>query len=81
MTTLDTLATNACTTVMALRLTPREAAWLRAVGLAEGARVTLLRRAPFKGPLHVRIDGGTELAIDFGLARSIDVSPPAPEPA
>lgn len=63
---------------MALRLTPREAAWLRAVGLAEGASVTLLRRAPFSGPLHLRIDGGTELAVDCTLARAIDVSPTAP---
>jgi ferrous iron transport protein A len=54
----------------------REAAWLRAIGLGEGKTVTLLRRAPFGGPLHVRVSGGAELAVDRDLARKVEVESP-----
>jgi ferrous iron transport protein A len=50
------------------------AAWLRAVGMHEDAEVTVLRRAPFGGPIHLRsIDGG-EFAIHRDLARCIFVA-------
>jgi len=51
------------------------AAWLRAVGMHEGAEVTVLRRAPFGGPLHLRSSDGGEFAIHRALARCIEVSP------
>jgi ferrous iron transport protein A len=50
------------------------AKYLRAVGIEEGVRVRVLRRAPFGGPLHVRTSSGAELALDRDLARSIEVA-------
>jgi ferrous iron transport protein A len=58
------------------------AAWLRAVGMHEDAEVTVLRRAPFGGPMHLRTSDGGEFAIHRGLARCIHVAlvddPPGP---
>ena len=75
MTTLATLDVGATGSVKALRLQEREATWLRAVGLFEGVEVTLLRRAPLGGPLHLRISTGSELALDRELARSVELAP------
>jgi ferrous iron transport protein A len=49
------------------------AAWLRAVGMHEGAEVTVLRKAPFGGPIHLRSSDGGEFAIHRDLARCIQV--------
>ena len=49
------------------------AAWLRAVGMHENAEVTVLRRAPFGGPIHLRSHDGGEFAIHRDLARCIHV--------
>lgn len=57
-----------------------DAAWLAAVGLAVGDEVTVLRRAPFGGPLHVRTGAGGEFAIDRALAARIEVASVADEP-
>jgi len=43
---------------------------MKALGLTPGRQVTLLRRAPFGGPLHLRI-GPTELMIRRIDARAI----------
>ncbi|WP_437608036.1 FeoA family protein [Sorangium sp. So ce834] len=51
------------------------AGWLGAMGLGPGQTLTLIRRAAFGGPLHVRTGSGGELAINAGLARSILVAP------
>jgi ferrous iron transport protein A len=56
------------------------AAWLRAVGLREGAEITVLRRAPFGGPIHVRTSDGGEFALNRDLARSVAVSPLPEDP-
>jgi ferrous iron transport protein A len=50
------------------------AAWLRAVGLSEGAEVTVLRRAPFGGPIHIRTSDGGEFAVHRDLARSVTIA-------
>jgi ferrous iron transport protein A len=50
------------------------AAWLRAVGMHEEAEVTVLRRAPFGGPIHLRSRDGGEFAIHRDLARCIQVA-------
>ena len=50
------------------------AAWLRAVGLSEGAEVTVLRRAPFGGPIHIRTGDGGEFALHRDLARTVSVT-------
>jgi ferrous iron transport protein A len=71
---LAVLAPSRRATIIALSLPEREAAWLRAVGLGEGVAVTVLRRAPLGGPLHVRTGEGAELAVDRSLARRVTVS-------
>jgi len=48
-------------------------AWLAAVGLAADEVVTILRRAPFGGPLHLRSAAGAELAVAREIALAIDV--------
>jgi ferrous iron transport protein A len=73
VTSLDTLSLNLCADITALRMHEREAAWLRAIGLGEGMTVTVLRRAPLGGPLHVRVSGGAELAVDRELARHVEI--------
>jgi ferrous iron transport protein A len=50
---------------------PDDVAMLDAIGVSPGRRVTVLRRAPFGGPIHVRIDTGIEVAIDQALASHI----------
>ncbi|WP_437965161.1 FeoA family protein [Sorangium sp. So ce260] len=54
------------------------AGWLDAMGLGPGQTLTVLRRAAFGGPLHVRTGSGGELAINASLARSILVAPLPP---
>src|ERR1700678_2946732 len=49
------------------------AAWLRAVGMHENAEVTVLRKAPFGGPIHLRSTDGGEFAIHRDLAHCIHV--------
>lgn len=51
------------------------AGWLEAMGLGPGQTLTVLRRAAFGGPIHVRTGSGGELAINATLARSILVAP------
>ena len=70
---LSTLATGRRAHVTALALAEREASWQRAVGLGECVDVTVLRRAPFGGPLHLRTGAGAELAVDLALARHVEV--------
>ena len=79
MTSLDLIPPQRSAAITALRLAPAEAAWLRAIGLSEGVRVTMLRRAPLGGPLHVRISTGAELAVDRELARQVEVDAPTEE--
>ena len=57
--------------VRRLALPADEAAWLSAVGVAEGEVLIVLRRAPFGGPLHVASSLGGELAIGLSLAENI----------
>lgn len=54
-------------------LSGAEADWLRAVGLFEGERLWVLRRAPLRGPLHVRTSLGGEFAVDVSLAGAVRV--------
>jgi ferrous iron transport protein A len=49
--------------------------WLAAIGIARGDRVTVLRRAPFGGPIHLRTHTGGEFAVDRSLALRIHVEP------
>jgi len=49
------------------------AAVLRAVGISEGSKVKVVRRAPFGGPLFLRASSGAEVAIDPEIARIVEV--------
>ena len=53
------------------------AARLRALGIAAGEEVTLLRRAPFGGGLLLSC-GGTRVALRLSVAARIDVKELAP---
>src|SRR5437879_5190530 len=57
--------------VVALEIEDEMRAWLRAVGIREGERVTVLRRAVFGGPIHVRTSSGGEFALNRQLAKAI----------
>jgi Fe2+ transport system protein FeoA len=56
------------------------AAWLRAVGISEGERVTVLRCAAFGGPIHVRTSSGGEFALHRSLAASVMTKGMEPPP-
>ncbi|MCU0682717.1 MAG: ferrous iron transport protein A [Polyangiaceae bacterium] len=60
--------------IEAITFDDREALGLRAMGVAEGRPVVVLRRAPFGGPLHVRV-GDAAFALDRSLAARIRVRP------
>lgn len=68
---LSALGVGDSAEVVALTLEADLAAWLRAVGISEGERVTVLRRAVFGGPIHVRTSSGGEFALQRSLAASI----------
>jgi Fe2+ transport system protein FeoA len=65
--------------IVEFRVDPSEVVWLRAVGLARGDEVEVLRQGPLGGPVHVRTPEGGEFALDRRLASRIDVrSCPSP---
>jgi ferrous iron transport protein A len=78
---LATATTGQLVRIVRVAQDDEHAAWLRAVGMHEGAEVTVLRRAPFGGPIHLRSTDGGEFAIHRDLARCIDVAPAAPPAA
>lgn len=72
--------------VVALGVDDELRAWIRAVGIREGERLVVLRRAIFGGPLHVRTSAGGEFALNRQLAKAIvlhldDADRGAAEPA
>ncbi len=73
--TLRELTPHHAARILTLRLDDNEARWLRALGVTEGARVTVLRAGPFRGPLQVRVSERTTFAIDRTVAAAIDVAP------
>jgi Fe2+ transport system protein FeoA len=54
--------------IASIQLPDDERHWVDALGLSVGRGVTLLRRAPLNGPLHLRLDTGTEFALGVDLA-------------
>jgi len=68
---LASLARGDSGCVVKIDLEPEMSAWLRAVGVSEGERVTVLRRAAFGGPIHVRTGAGGEFALHRALALSV----------
>src|SRR4051812_673175 len=72
--TLSAIAVGVTARVVALDLDDELRAWISAVGISEGERVTVLRRAIFGGPIHVRTGAGGEFALNRQLAKSIVLS-------
>jgi ferrous iron transport protein A len=73
MATLASAAIGSRVRIVAARLDPDVAAWIAAVGLHEGEEVTVLRRAVFGGPLHVRTASGGEFAVAKEIAAQLEV--------
>ena len=73
--TLAAVAAGEAVRIVSLGLDADLAAWLGAVGIAIGEQVTVLRRAAFGGPIHVRTSAGGEFAVARSLARAIVIAP------
>ena len=73
--TLATVTAGEAVRIVSLGLDEDLAAWLGAVGIASGEHVTVLRRAAFGGPIHVRTSAGGEFAVARSLARAIVIAP------
>lgn len=71
--TLAALEIGVAARVIAVSLEDDLLRWLAAIGIACGDRVTVLRRAPFGGPIHLRAHTGGEFAVDRALAQRIRV--------
>jgi ferrous iron transport protein A len=76
---LSQVRIGATAIVRTLAIEEDVAAWLRAVGISEGERVTVLRSAAFGGPIHVRTGSGGEFALHRALAASVLTRGPAGE--
>jgi ferrous iron transport protein A len=76
---LSSLASGDTACVVQLALEPEMADWLRAVGISESEHVTVLRRAVFGGPIHVRTRSGGEFALHRALAASVLTRRVAPD--
>lgn len=53
--------------------------YLSDLGLIPGASVEVLAKAPFDGPLHIRV-GGSEYALGETVTRAVSVGVPTPSP-
>jgi Fe2+ transport system protein FeoA len=73
--TLADLELNRDCRIARLTMAPDAAAYLRAVGIAEGVGIRVVRRAPIGGPLHVHTSSGADLALDRELARGVEIEP------
>jgi ferrous iron transport protein A len=71
--TLASAAVGSRVRIVKARLDADIAAWLAAVGLHDDEEVTVLRRAAFGGPLHVRTASGGEFAVAREIAEVLDV--------
>ncbi len=72
--TLDQAPLRTAVTVSTLGLPATEQHRLTALGLRRNARVEVVRRAPFGGPLAVRVSGGSLLALRRRQAQHVLVA-------
>ena len=79
MSTLASAAIGQSVRIAKAELEEDIAAWLAAVGLAEGEELVVLRRAAFGGPLHVRLATGGEFAVAREIAQKLSVDAGAPK--
>jgi Fe2+ transport system protein FeoA len=71
--TLDQAEVLSTVVLRMIVLAPADRVWLAAVGIDEGETVKILRRAPFGGPIHIRLATGGEFALGLQMARAITV--------
>lgn len=71
--TLETLQPGDCGSILGIDAGEALYHRLAALGLRIGKRVRLLRRAPFDGPLHIRV-GMTEIMLRPDEARCVRVA-------
>ena len=72
-TTLSEVTIGVQVRIVSAKLEAEVAGWLSAVGLDDGEEVTVLRRAAFGGPLHVRTSSGGEFAVAKEFAALFEV--------
>jgi ferrous iron transport protein A len=63
------------TEVVDVGVPPQEQRWLAALGVHQGARLCVLRRALMGGPLHVKTASGGAFALGGALAAQVRVVP------
>lgn len=71
--TLDQLPPHVAATIATVTLSGSDLRRVTALGLRQGARIEVLRRAPFGGPLALRVAGGV-LALRRSQASRIVVA-------
>ena len=76
--TLDAFRVQECGTIVSIDAEEALYHRLAALGLRPGKKVRLLRRAPFGGPLQLRV-GMTEVMLRPGEAQCVRVAPEARE--
>jgi ferrous iron transport protein A len=72
--TLAEVPARTAVVIHALALPPGERRRLTELGLRHGARIEVLRRAPFGGPLALRV-GGAAIALRLAQAAQVWVLP------
>ena len=72
--TLDQLQIGQSAAITRLTLDPSHSAQLMEMGLYEGARVTLLGRAPMGDPIELKV-GDFRLSLRMEQARGIELGP------
>jgi ferrous iron transport protein A len=72
--TLAEVPARTAVVIHALTLPPGERRRLTELGLRHGARIEVLRRAPFGGPLALRV-GGAAIALRLAQAAQVAVLP------
>jgi len=77
-TPLDQLPDGVSGTIVSMALSPDDQQYLGAMGMGPGRGLQVLRRAVWRGPLHVRLDTGAEFALDRALAGAMLVQRDAP---
>lgn len=70
---LDEVAVGQGACVVRIELDAPTASLVRAMGVVEGARLVVLRRAPFGGPLQVR-GAEADFAVGLPIARGLIVT-------
>lgn len=72
--TLAEVPVRTAVTIHALGLPAAERRRLTELGLRDGAQIEVLRRAPFGGPMAVRVDGA-RIALRLAQAAQVGVRP------